>query len=159
MSGRATGGAEPHPRVLELTERVLGRAVAEDWPAVGELIGQIYLLGHHALLTLLYATADAHILADVQRFGRRHDNVEVVMPVWLDSATGRIGGADDVPPPPRWAGRFAAARAAGDRQQCEALLKVLAGLDTEQFNAHVAALVEMCAAAVRLAPCTCGKHT
>ena len=159
MSGRASGGAQPNPRALELTDRALGCAVAGDWWAAGELIGQIYQMDGNSLLTLLYATADTHILAQEQRFGRRPDNVEVVMPVWLDVATGRIGGAAGVPPAPRWAGRFVAARAAGDRQQCEALLKVLAGLDTEQFNAHVAALVEMCVAAMRLAPCTCGKHT
>lgn len=159
MSGRVTGGAQPHPLALELTGRLLGHAADEDWRAVGVLVDEVFRLdSSHALLTMLYAAADIQLAAHENRVGRAPDGAEVVEPVWVEAGTGRVGGADDVPPAPRWAGRFIAARAAGDRQQCEALIRVLAGLDPQQFGEHVLAVIESCAAAVRAAgPCRCGR--
>lgn len=159
MSPRIVGGTVPDPAHIERARRVLAAAMRDDYRAASRALVDVFVAGPQALSTLLYAAADTFVAAQEAHRGPIPDAVEVVAPIWLDAQTGSIGGADTVPAAVRWAGRFAAARAAADQAQCEALLRVLQNLDADEVVGHVGALVDVCVNAVHIARgrCVCGR--
>lgn len=68
---------------------------------------------------------------------------QVMVPV-VEDTVGRSFDVNDVRPEVRWAGRFVAARAAGDETTCAALVNSCTTND--EFTLHVAALLQVAAA-------------
>lgn len=67
---------------------------------------------------------------------------------WLETGTGTVQDADEVPPAVRWAGRFFAARAADDETQAVALLRSVR--TSEEWGACALAVLNVCGTQLRL---------
>lgn len=148
MSARIVDGVAPDPAHVALVRRVLLHAVAGEPVAAGRALDAVFAAGPMAVMTLISVAADTHIAA-VERAHGLLPAGKAVQPVWVDVDTGRVSGADDVDPVWRWAGRYVAARAAGDAAQCEALVNGLRELPPAAVVGQVGGLVQMCALAVR----------
>ncbi len=149
MSARIVDGVAPDPAHVALVRRVLLHAVAGEPAAAGRALDAVFAAGPVAVMTLISVAADTHIAA-MERVHGLLPAGEAVQPVWVDVDTGRrFYGADDVDPVWRWAGRYVAARAAGDAAQCEALVNGLRELPPPVVVGQVGGLVQMCALAVR----------
>ena len=157
MSARIVGGVVPDPVHVQLAARALRATVAGRRDVAAEALIEVFQAGPRAVSTLLSTVADTHIAAHERQHGQLPPD-EVVAPVWVNVDTGRIAGADGVAPMWRWAGRWVAARAAGDRDQCEALLGALHQLGVDELIEHVGALLQMCALTVQSALATAARQ-
>lgn len=136
--------AHDEPAWLPLARQAFAAAVALDPEAARVLVERIDQ-EHDAIVEAMLAWIDI-LLTD--GYG-----VTEFRPVGLtfhDERTGSAIQADGtVPPRVVWAGRLVAARAAGDRDTCDALLISATSGDDEMWSAHVATLLETCAATYR----------
>lgn len=134
-------GGPPHLAAYDLSARVLDHARRQQWDAAAALLDRIGGMGVHGQLTFVYAMADTIALVHEHVAGPAPDGA-VIAPAWTDADTGAAtDDADRVPPAERWVGRFICARAADDRDTCEALLGAFAEGDDEGWSEAVSALV------------------
>jgi hypothetical protein len=139
-------------RDRDLTLTAVREATRGDWAAAQQAVDAISTETGGALYALV-AWADWtvgwHAKARGLPLPSEVPGGVIVRPLWADPGTGRIeADADAVSPPARWAGRFIAARAALDHEQCQALIGVLPA-DSRECGRYVSALLSACAAAAR----------
>ncbi len=119
---------------------ILAQARAGNWESAAREINDLAAVHRNAGIQLLcMGLADTVV---IHQDGFTRDD-EVAVPLWVDE-DGNASDADAVTRPEiRWAGRFLAARAAGDTDACKALWESNTGED--EFQANVCGLLEVAA--------------
>jgi hypothetical protein len=128
----------PPPKATALAAKILYHARRNDWDQVTTTANQLHTdYGDLGTQILIMGLADTLIA----RQGGPVRNGQPVQPGWLPPGAGAVTtNADDVPPRIRWAGRFIAARSAGDHDTCRALLGACA--TDEEFQDCVLGLID-----------------
>jgi hypothetical protein len=119
---------------------ILAQARAGNWGTAAHDINDLAAAhGPAGIQILCMGLADTLV---IHQDGFARDN-EVSVPLWVDE-DGNASEADAVARHEiRWAGRFVAARAAGDTDACRALWDSITGED--EFRANVCGLLEVAA--------------
>jgi hypothetical protein len=136
---------QPPPHAVALASLALANARLGEYDAADKVIDQLQdLFGGIGMQVLIIGLADTMLAA---HGGATPSPDVLVAPVWIDCC-GNIGGADDVPPAIRWAGRFVAARAADDFDAAQALIQSCA--DDDEFSENLSALLHCVATTVNV---------
>jgi hypothetical protein len=119
---------------------ILAQARMGNWETAAHQVNDLGTAhGGAGIQILCMGLADTVV---IQQGGFTNGEDEVVAPLWVDE-DGNAGDADSVTRPEiRWAGRFLAARAAGDTDACKALWE---SASQDQFTANVFAMLEVAA--------------
>lgn len=105
-------------RGIRLATDALQAAISQDWDAVKAAMSAMN--GSMALVYAVVAWADWVLAA--RNGGQVAPVTDVIGISWLNTDTGDIETADEVPPEVRWAGQVIAARSAMDEDGFMALL-------------------------------------
>jgi hypothetical protein len=137
---------EQRTAALEVAAKALVCARVDDWPQASDAVQELHdSYPGEGIQLLLLALSDTLLR---HQGGTPPQPDAVVLPMWVDTATGTTSLADDVPPPIRWAGRFIAARAANDEDACAALFNSIA--TDEEFTENVCAVLEIVAVSLNV---------
>lgn len=130
--------------ILRLASHALKLAIAGQIGPAGRVVGRLAAEhGGQAVWIAMQGWSDTFLV----EAGVEGGTDTPVALAFFDNESGRVGMADEVPASVAWAGRFIAARAAGDRATCEALFRSVGS--SEERAACVGALLTTCALNIR----------
>lgn len=139
---------ESHQQVeaIVLSALALNHARRGDWEKVVEIVKKLdseEFAGGAGIQLLMLSLADTVVIHQ----GGPPDPDDVFLPVFADTA-GNVSDVDEVRREIAWAGRFIAARAAGDYPSCAALVNSIT--DDEEWAQRVYGLLEVAATTLNM---------
>jgi hypothetical protein len=130
----------------EIAGRALRCAVREDWPGAVRALKQLDAGFGAGGMSVAFAGWCDTLISKQRELGIARPGA--ARPLWVNTGTGEVGSADDVPAEVRWAGQLIAARAAWDEDAYTALARAVPRTP-EAVTAHVATLLECVSGTLR----------